>query len=219
MGRGSTRTNRDTIPTREENTTVETQTGQSVAPAIDPRTTWTIDPAHSTIGFAVKHMMFTTVHGRFGGVKGTIRGDDTHPHDAAVEVEIDTATIDTGDAKRDEHLRSADFFDVATHPTIAFRSTRVEPVSPLGRDRWRVVGDLTIHGVTRSVELAVEETGRGTNPWGAVVAGFEATTRISRKEFGMEFNVPLDGGGVLVGDEVKIAVDLQAVRQGEGREA
>jgi polyisoprenoid-binding protein YceI len=193
---------------------METQTRQDVAPAIDTRTTWTIDPAHSTIGFAVKHMMFTTVHGRFGGVKGTIRVDDSRPHDAAVEVEIDTATVTTGDAKRDEHLRSADFFDVAAYPTIAFRSTRVEPISPLSRDRWRVVGDLTIHGVTRSVELAAEQTGRGTNPWGAEVAGFEATAKISRKDFGMEFNVPLAEGGFLVGDEVKIAIDVEAVRQG-----
>lgn len=191
---------------------METQTQQGVA-ASDRRTTWTIDPAHSTIAFSVKHMMFTTVHGRFGGVRDTIRVDDDRPHDASVEVEIDTAPVDTGDTKRDEHLRAADFFDVAAYPTIAFRSTRVEPVSPLSRDRWRVVGDLTIHGVARSVELAVEQIGRGTNPWGAEVAGFEATAKISRKDFGMEFNVPLDGGGVLVGDEVKIAVDLQAVRE------
>lgn len=192
---------------------MKTQTQQGVAAASDLRTTWTIDPAHSTIGFAVKHMMFTTVHGRFGGVSGTIRVDDDHPRDASVEVEIGATTIDTGEAKRDEHLRSADFFDVATYPTIAFRSTQVEPISPLSRDRWRIVGDLTIHGVTRSVELAAEQTGSGKNPLGAEVAGFEATTKISRKDFGMEFNVPLDGGGVLVGDEVKIAIDVQAVRQ------
>jgi polyisoprenoid-binding protein YceI len=192
---------------------METQTQQSMATPSDTRTIWTIDPAHSRIGFSVKHMMFTTVHGRFGGVNGTIRLDDDHPHDASVEVEIDTATIDTGDANRDEHLRSADFFDVATYPTIVFRATLVEPVSPLSRDRWRVVGDLTIHGVTRSVELAAEETGRGTNPFGADIAGFEATAKISRKDFGMEFNVPLEGGGFLVGDEVKIAIDVEALRQ------
>jgi polyisoprenoid-binding protein YceI len=192
---------------------METQTLQSVATAIDTRTTWTIDPAHSTIGFSVKHMMFTTIHGRFGGVRGTIRVDDDHPRNASVEVEIDTATVNSGDAVRDAHLRSADFFDVATYPTIAFRSTRVEPVSPLSRDRWNVVGDLTIHGVTRSVELTAEQTGRGTNPMGAVVAGFEATGKISRKDFGMEFNVPLAEGGFLVGDEVKISIDVQALRE------
>jgi polyisoprenoid-binding protein YceI len=191
---------------------METQTQQGTPMAIDSRTTWTIDPAHSTIGFSVKHMMFTTVHGRFGGVGGTIRVDDDRPHDATVDIEIDTATIDTGDAKRDEHLRSADFFDAGTYPTIAFRSTRVEPISPLSPDRWRVVGDLTIHGVTRAIELVAEQTGRGTSPMGTVVTGFEAMAKISRKDFGMEFNVPLDGGGFLVGDEVKISVDVQTVR-------
>jgi polyisoprenoid-binding protein YceI len=193
---------------------METHTRQDVATAGDTRTSWTIDPAHSTIGFAVKHMMVTTIHGRFGGVKGTIRVDDTHSHDASVEDEIDAATVDTGDAKRDEHLRPPDFFDVANYPTIAFRSARVEPASPLGRGRWRVVGDPTIHGVTRSVELAAEQTGRGTNPWGVEVAGFAATARISRKGFGTEFNVPLAEGGFLVGDEVKVAVDPEAARQG-----
>jgi polyisoprenoid-binding protein YceI len=194
--------------------TMETVTQQGATTAPDTRTTWAIDPAHSTIGFAIKHMMFTTVHGRFDGVRGTIRLDDDHPHNAAVEVEIDTASVDTGDAQRDEHLRSADFFDVATYPTIAFRSTRVDPASPLSRDRWRVIGDLTIHGVTRSVELTAEQTGRGTNPYGAAVPGFEATGKIGRKDFGMEFNIPLAEGGFLVGDEVKIAIDIEAVRQG-----
>jgi len=192
---------------------METRTQQDVNTAIDTRTTWAIDPAHSTIGFSVKHMMFTTVHGRFRGVTGTIRIDDDHPYTATVEIEIDTATVDTGDPKRDEHLRSADFFDVATYPTITFRSTYVEPASPLSHGRWIVVGDLTIHGVTRSVELTAEETGRGTNPYGAVVAGFEATGKISRKDFGMTFNVPLAEGGLLVGDDVKIAIDVQAIRQ------
>jgi polyisoprenoid-binding protein YceI len=194
---------------------METQT-QHGAATLDARTTWAIDPAHSTIGFAVKHMAFTTVRGRFRGVKGTLRLDDDHPHNAAVEVELDTATVDTGDANRDAHLRSADFFDVAAYPTIAFRSTRsirVEPASPLSRGRWKVFGDLTIHGVTRPVELTAEETGRGTTPYGAAVAGFEATGKISRKAFGMTFNVPLAEGGFLVGDEVKLALDVQAARQ------
>jgi polyisoprenoid-binding protein YceI len=156
---------------------METQTRCGAATAGVTRTTWTIDPAHSTIGFAVKHMMLTTAHGRFGGVSGTIRVDDDHPRDASVEVEVDVATIATGGAKRDKHPRSADLFDVAAYPTIAFRGARVEPASPLGRDRWRVVGHLTIHGVTRSVELAAEPTGRGTNPWGGEVAGFAAAAR------------------------------------------
>jgi polyisoprenoid-binding protein YceI len=193
---------------------MESKTEQVTPSQTETRATWSIDPAHSTIGFSVKHMMFTTVHGRFTGVKGTIRLDDDRPHEAAIDVEIDTATIDTGDPKRDEHLRSADFFDAATYPTIAFRGTNVESLSPFSRDRWRVLGELTIHGVTRAVELSADQTGRGKNPWGAEIAGFKATAIISRKEFGMEFNVPLDGGGWLVGDEVKIAIDIQALRQG-----
>jgi polyisoprenoid-binding protein YceI len=134
-------------------------------------TTWTIDPAHSTIGFAIKHMMITTVHGRFGGVRGTIRLDDDHPHNAAVEV-------DTGNARRDDELRAADFFDVATYPTIAFRSTRVEPASPLGRDHCTVAGDLTIRDVTRSVEPTAEATGK-----------------ICCKHFGMTANLPSPRAG------------------------
>ena len=195
---------------------METPTQYAAVPAPDARTTWAIDPAHSTIGFAVKHMAFATVHGRFGGVTGTLRLDDDHPHHSALAVEIDTATVDTGDANRDAHLRSPDFFDVARFPTIAFRSSRsarVEPAGPLGRGRWRVFGDLTIRGVTRPAELTAEETGRGTTPSGAVVAGFEATGKISRKDFGMTFNVPLAEGGFLVGDEVKLAIDVEALRQ------
>jgi polyisoprenoid-binding protein YceI len=193
---------------------METQTRQGAATAPDTRTAWTIDPVHSTVGFSVRHMMITTVRGRFRGVGGTIRVDDSHPRDASVEVEVDAATIDTADAKRDEHLRSADFLDVATFPTIAFRSTLVEPLSPLGRDRWRVVGDLTIRGLTRSVELEAHRTGHATNPWGAEVVGYEATTTINRKDFGLTWNVSLETGGWLVGDEVKITIDLEAVRQG-----
>ena len=112
---------------------METQTQHELATPPETRTTWTIDPAHSTLGFAVKHVTFSTVRGRFRGVKRTIRLDDEHPRDSSVEVEIDVATIDTGDPKRDEHLRSADFFDVATYPTITFRSTRVKPANPLSR--------------------------------------------------------------------------------------
>jgi polyisoprenoid-binding protein YceI len=192
---------------------MEAQTQRETQGSVDTRIAWAIDSAHSTIGFSVKHMMFTTVHGRFRGVTGEILLDIRRPHGAEVAVDIETATIDTGDPKRDEHLRSADFFDVATYPSIAFRSTSVEPLSPVSSDRWRVIGDLTIHGVTHVVELTAEQTGRGTNPWGAEVIGFEATGKISRKDYGMTFNVPLAEGGFLVGDEVKIAIDVQAARQ------
>jgi polyisoprenoid-binding protein YceI len=190
---------------------METQTLQRAETGADTGTLWRIDPSHSTISFTIKHMVVATVHGRFGGFRGTIRFDDDRPQDALVEVQIDAGTVDTGEKKRDDHLRSADFFDVAAYPTIAFRSTRVEPVRPFRRNRWRVVGDLTIHGVTRSVELAAEQTG-GPNPWDAEVTSFVATTKISRKDFGMEFNLPLDGGGLVIGDEVTIAIDVQALK-------
>ncbi len=172
-------------------------------------TMWRIDPVHSAIGFSVRHMMLATVHGRFGGFIGTIRFEDGRPE--AVEVQLDAATIDTGITKRDDHLRSADFFDVDVYPTISFRSTRVESVGGFRRLHWVVVGDLTITGVTRSVEVAVERTG-GTAQWDAGVVEFGATATISRKDFGMEFNLPIEGGGLVVGDEVRIAIRVQANR-------
>jgi polyisoprenoid-binding protein YceI len=172
---------------------------------------WRIDPVRSTIGFSIKHMMFATVHGSFGEFWGTIRFDADRPWDAGVEAEIDAASIDTGIRKRDEHLRSADFFDVATFPTISFRSTRVRPATPGGRNRWIVIGNLTIHGVTQAIELAVEQTGA---PGGRShdIIEFAATTKINRKDFGMEFNLPIEGGGLVVGDEVKLAITIQAIR-------
>ncbi|MGH2562520.1 MAG: YceI family protein [Thermomicrobiales bacterium] len=188
---------------------MSSQTLQRLEIAATAGTMWRIDPLHSTIGFSVKHMMFATVHGRFAGFRGTIRFDDDHPDDAEVEVEIDAATIDTGIKKRDDHLRSADFFDVAVYPTISFRSTRVEPFNRFGRHHWLVVGNLTIHGVTRSVELAVEQTG-APEPWHTDVIEFGATATINRKDFGMEFTLPIEGGGLVVGNEVKIAISVQA---------
>jgi polyisoprenoid-binding protein YceI len=190
---------------------MEVQTLQRTGVAVDAGAMWTIDPIHSTIGFSIKHMIFATVHGRFNGFRGTIRFDGDRSHDASVEVQIDAASIDTGIGKRDEHLRTADFFDVATYPTISFRGTRIEPVGPFRRDRWRVVGDLTMHGVTRSVELAVERTGGGPQLWDLEVASFAATTTISRKDFGIGLNLPLEKGEFVIGDEVKIAIDVQVV--------
>ncbi|MEA2524506.1 MAG: hypothetical protein QOF73_1733 [Thermomicrobiales bacterium] len=189
---------------------MEAQTLQRTGVAADAGATWTIDPAHSTIEFSIKHMIFATVHGRFNGFQGTIRFADDRPNDASVEVQIDAASIDTGIRKRDDHLRSADFFDVATYPTIAFRGTRVEPIGPFRRDRWRVAGVLTIHGVSRPVELAVEQTG-GPDLWDVEVASFTATTKISRKDYGIGLNLPLDAGGLVIGDEVSIAIDVQVV--------
>ncbi len=168
---------------------------------------WRIDPSHSTIGFSIKHLMFATVRGRFTGVQGAIRFEGGRP--VEVEAEIDAATIDTGITKRDDHLRSADFFDVATYPTISFRSTRIEPVTSREGNRWLVVGDLTMHGVTRAVTLAVEQTGF-PELWDVDDLEFRATAKINRKDFGMTFNLPIEGGGLVVGDEVKIDLSVTA---------
>ena len=153
----------------------------ALAPQTQTRTTtWEIDPAHTLVELSAKHMMFTTVKGRFTGVRGTII-EDADPTQSAVDVEIDAATITTGDIQRDAHLRSPDFLDVEQYPTITFRSTRVEGT----HERFRVVGDLTIRGVTREVVMDSEFVGRGTNPYGKEVAGYTATGQINRKDFGL----------------------------------
>jgi len=179
----------------------------SAAPAI---ATWQIDTGHSLVEFAVKHMMFTTTKGRFGEFSGSIAYDEANVGDSTVAVEIAAASIDTRDEKRDTHLRSADFFDAETFPTITFASNRVEST---GGAEFKVYGDLTIRGVTRPSVLDAEVTGRGTSPWGQDVIGFSATTKFKRSEFGLEWNAALETGGVLVGDEVKIALEIEAAKQ------
>jgi len=172
-------------------------------------TTWQIDPAHTLVELSTKHMMFTTVKGRFTGVRGTILDHEDDPSQSSVHAEIDAATITTGDAQRDTHLRSADFFDVEQYPTITFNSTRIEGK----REHFRIVGDLTIRGTTREVVLDTTFNGRGTNPYGKEVAGFSAETQINRKDFGLNWNLALEAGGFLVSDNIKISLDIQAVRQ------
>jgi polyisoprenoid-binding protein YceI len=171
--------------------------------------TWQIDPAHTLVEVSAKHMMFTTVKGRFSGVRGSIvdRADD--PTRSSVEVEIDAASISTGDVQRDAHLQSPDFLDVAQYPTIRFRSTGIEG----SHDQFRLTGDLTIHGVTHPVTLDVEFGGTGKNPWGKEVAGFTATGQINRKDFGLNWNVALETGGFLVSDTLKISLEVQGVKQ------
>lgn len=181
--------------------TTSTQTGT---------TTYVIDAAHSQIGFAVKHMMFSTVRGHFGTFEGTIVVDNDNPANSSVNVTIDTSTITTGDVKRDEHLRSADFFDAATFPTITFKSTSIDFKSA---DDFTINGDLTMHGVTAPVKIKAEQTGEGTNPWGVDVAGFEGSTKVNRKDFGLNWNAALEKGGVLVGDEIKINLELEVAKQ------
>ena len=174
------------------------------------QTTWTIDSAHSAAEFAVKHLMIATVKGHFADVAGTVVLDEADPTKSKVTVSIGVASVDTRDAKRDGHLKSPDFFDVEKFPAITFASRKLS-----GRvdGEFTLVGDLTIHGVTREVALKVESAGRAKDPWGGERAGFAATTKINRKDFGLTWNVALETGGVLVGDEVKIAIEVELVKQ------
>jgi polyisoprenoid-binding protein YceI len=181
------------------------------------KTVWRIDPAHTAVEFAVKHMMFTTVRGRFKDVSGTIVVDEAHPENSSVEVEIAAASIDTGVADRDAHLRSADFLDAETHPTLSFKSKRIEGAHAREGDRFRVVGDLTIRGTTREVTLEATFEGTGQDPWGGQRAGFRATTEIDRREWGLQWNQALETGGILVGNTVRIEIEAQAVKQQEAK--
>jgi polyisoprenoid-binding protein YceI len=185
-----------------------TPTLQRPTAATSTGSTWRIDAAHSTIGFAVKHMRFTTVHGRFSAVAGTIRLAPDHIARSRVDVTIDTASIDTGVGARDAHLRSADFFDVERYPVASFHSTRVAGTA----HRLVVDGDLTIRGVTQPISLTGAYQGTGIDPSGVEVAGFEATGRLDRKAFGLGWNQALESGGVLVGNEVRLTLELQARR-------
>lgn len=177
------------------------------------RSTWTIDPAHSAVEFAVKHMMFTTVRGRFKDVSATIYLDEADPSRSSIEAEIDAASIDTGQEKRDEHLRSADFLDVESHPTITFKSTRVEGATFQPGDDFRVIGDLTIRGTSMEVALDVTYEGTGQDPWGGTRAGFAAKGEIDRRDWGLRWNQALETGGVLVANTIRIEIEVQAVKQ------
>jgi polyisoprenoid-binding protein YceI len=175
---------------------------------------WEIDPAHSTVEFAVKHMMFTTVRGRFKDFKGTVRADEANPDRSSVEVEINAASIDSGSPDRDGHLRSADFLNVEQHPTITFRSKRIEGAMAKDGDAFRLVGDLSIRGTSLEVTLDCVYEGQGTDPWCGRRAGARATGEIDRRQWGLEWNQALEAGGVLVANKVKIEVEVQAVKKG-----
>ena len=171
--------------------------------------TWTIDPAHTGLQFAVRHLMISTVRGRFGEVEGTLVLNDADPSKSTVEVSIPTNSIDTRAEQRDAHLRSPDFFDVERFPAITFRSKRIEGDITSG---FKLTGDLTIRDVTREITLDVESNGRGRDPWGNEKLGFEARGKLSRGAFGLNWNQTLEAGGVLVGDEIKLELDVQFVR-------
>ena len=180
---------------------------------MDSLTVWEIDPAHTTIEFAVKHMMFTTVRGRFTRFSGTVRVDERNPDLSGVDVDIEAASMDTGVADRDVHLRSADFLDVENHPRITFRATGATGAHAKEGDRFNVTGDLDIRGQTMPVRLDVTFEGLGKDPWGKQRSGFSARTEIDRREWGLKWNQALEAGGVLVANSVKIEIEAQAVKQ------
>jgi polyisoprenoid-binding protein YceI len=171
--------------------------------------TWTIDPVHSIAEFAVKHMMVSTVKGRFRSLQGTVEFDEADLAASLVRASIDVASIDTAESQRDAHLRSPDFFDAERFPTLTFESKRVEVVDA---ERWKLIGDLMIRGVTKEVEFDIEYEGQITDAYGKRRAAFTAETTLSRKDFGLSWNAVIETGGVLVGDKVRVTVNIAAVR-------
>lgn len=174
--------------------------------------TWQIDLAHSQIEFTVRHMMISNVRGRFSEFSGTINFDEKDPARSSVEVQIPAAAISTRNTDRDNHLKSPDFLNTAEYPNITFKSKRVQKLSPT---TGRIVGDLTIRDVTREVVLETEYVGQAKSPYGVVNAGFNAATTINRKDWGLNWNVALETGGWLVGDDIKINIELELSKQPE----
>jgi polyisoprenoid-binding protein YceI len=172
--------------------------------------TWDFDLSHSSVGFHVRHLMVSKVHGRFTSWTGTLELDEQDLTKSRLEVTIDASSIDTKDGKRDDHLRSADFFDVEKFPSLTFVSKQIKRD---GDERYLVAGDLTIHGITKAVTLEVEGGSVVKDPWGGTRTGFSATTSISRKEFGLNWNVALEAGGFLVGDKIEISLEIEAVKK------
>jgi polyisoprenoid-binding protein YceI len=172
-----------------------------------------IDTTHSGVHFTVRHLVISKVRGRFTRFSGTVWLDDQNPAASRVEAFIDADSVDTNEPKRDGHLRSPDFFDVAQFPQITFQSTRVEAAGAAGAGgELRVTGDLTIHGVTRPVTLAAESLGRAKDPWGGERAGFSAKLSVDRKDFGLQWNMALEAGGFVVGDKIDIELEVEAVK-------
>ena len=173
-------------------------------------TTWTVDAAHSNVEFAVKHLMISTVKGRFGDVKGSVTYNESNPAQSSVEIEVGIHSIDTRAEQRDAHLRSPDFFDAEQFPTMKFVSKRIDGDI---NGEFKLVGDLTIRDVTREVTLDAEFHGREKDPWGGERMGFEAKGKLNRKEYGLNWNQVLESGGWLVGDDIKLAIEVELVKQ------
>jgi polyisoprenoid-binding protein YceI len=170
---------------------------------------WNIDGSHSAAEFSVRHLMITNVKGRFGTLSGTVDYDPEKPEASQIDVTIDATSIDTRDEKRDAHLRSGDFFDTEKFPSITFKSTSVKQTD----DGFAATGDLTIHGVTKPVTLEVETpSAQSKDPWGNTRIGASATTKINRKDFGLNWNAALEAGGVLVGEQIKIAIEVSLIQ-------
>jgi polyisoprenoid-binding protein YceI len=183
----------------------------AAAPIVVYADSWQIDPNHTNVEFTVRHLMISNVKGQFEKTTGTITTDPANPSASSIDATIDASSVNTRVAMRDDDLKSPDFLDVAKYPTITFKSTKVEADGP---GKWNVTGDLTLHGVTKPVVLAVEATGTPIkDPMGSTRAGASATTKINRKDFGLTWNKTLEAGGVVVGDEVAISIDLEAIKK------
>jgi polyisoprenoid-binding protein YceI len=173
------------------------------------KTTWKIDPAHSSAQFVVRHMMITNVRGGFSGVQGTVVYDPDDLSSSSIDVNIDKKTLSTGDATRDTHVKSPDFLDVEKYPTITFKSKKITKDG----DGLKVIGDLTIHGVTKEVVLNVEgPTEEQKDPWGNIRVGASATTKIKRSDFGLTWNAALETGGIMLGDDLKLELDVSLIK-------
>jgi polyisoprenoid-binding protein YceI len=179
-------------------------------PVLARADSWKIDPAHTNVEFTVRHMMISNVKGQFQKTSGTIATNGSDPSSAKIDATIDATSIDTRVEKRDAHLKSPAFLDVDKFPTITFKSTKVEAAGP---GKWKVTGDLTLHGITKPVVLEVEGSGPPIQVMGNTRAGASATTKIKRSDFGLTWNQALEGGGVMVGDEVAISIDLEAIKK------
>jgi polyisoprenoid-binding protein YceI len=182
-----------------------------VVPALGYAGTWDVDPAHSSVAFAVRHMMISTVHGQFRTFTASATGDPAEPEKATIEATIDVGSVDTGNEKRDSHLKSADFFDVDQFPKMTFKSKKIEPA---GSGKYKVTGDLTLHGVTKEVVLEVEGPMKPI-VMGNTKSGAHVTAKINRKDFGVSWNKAMDGGGVVVGDDVDVTIDVEAIKKNE----
>lgn len=170
---------------------------------------YSVDKAHSEVGFTVRHMVFAKVHGQFKDWETTLTYDEANPTKSSIQVDIATASVDTGEEKRDGHLRSADFFEADKFPKMTFQSKRIDSN---GSGRYKLIGDLTLHGATHEVALDVEETGRGKDPWGNQRIGFSAKGTLNRSDFGLKWNQALETGGLLVSDKVDVEIEAQVVQ-------